>query len=207
MTGQHGGIDEGYVKYHSHWQAGPPPDADLVGELERWRRPLYDAGLIGYSDEHRVGFGNLSIRTPDGFVISGTQTGHIEKTDGEHYALVTRVDLEANAVYCTGPVQASSEAMTHAALYALSAGINAVVHVHSAAMWRRYRDRLPTTAETVAYGTPEMAAAFATLWQRGEFRERRVAIMAGHEDGIVSVGPTLAAAATRILDLAATSRR
>lgn len=202
MTAGRGGIDEGYVKYSSRWRPGPAPDAALVAELERWRRPLFDAGLIGYSAEHRVGYGNLSIRATDGFVISGTQTGHVETTTGEHYALVTDVDPEANTVHCTGPVQASSEAMTHAALYALSADIGAVVHVHSAALWRRYRDRLPTTAPEVAYGTPEMAAAFADLWHDGDFRQRAVAVMAGHEDGLVSVGPDLAVAAKRMLDLA-----
>lgn len=205
MTADHGGIDEGYVKYGSRWQPGPAPDAALVAELERWRRPLFDAGLIGYSAEHRVGYGNLSVRAANGFVISGTQTGHVETTTGEHYALVTDVDLDANTVYCTGPIQASSEAMTHAALYGLSADIGAVVHVHSAALWRRYRGRLPTTAPAVAYGTPEMAEAFADLWHHGDFRERAVAVMAGHEDGLVSIGPTLADATTRMLDLA--SRR
>lgn len=198
----HGGIDEGYIKYSSRWQPGPAPDAALVANLERWRRPLFDAGLIGYSAEYRVGYGNLSVRAADGFVISGTQTGHIEATTGEHYALVTDVDLDGNSVCCTGPVQASSEAMTHAALYALSPDIGAVVHVHSAALWRRYRDRLPTTAPAVAYGTPEMAAAFADLWHHGDFRNRSVAVMAGHEDGLVSVGPALADAAGRMLELA-----
>jgi ribulose-5-phosphate 4-epimerase/fuculose-1-phosphate aldolase len=205
VTAGRGEIDEGYVKYSSRWQPGPAPDAALVAELERWRRPLFDAGLIGYSTAHSVGYGNLSVRAANGFVISGTQTGHVATTTGEHYALVTNVDLEANTVDCTGPIQASSEAMTHAALYGLSADIGAVVHVHSAALWQRYRDRLPTTASAVAYGTPEMAAAFADLWHYGDFRERAVAVMAGHEDGLVSIGPTLAHAATRMLELA--SRR
>ncbi len=202
MTTGNGHIDEGYVKYRSRWLPGPAADATLVAELERWRRPLFEAGLIGYSAKHRVGFGNLSVRAPDGFVISGTQTGHVAATTGDHYALVTGVDMAANTVFCTGPVQASSEAMTHAALYELSPHIDAVVHVHSADLWHRYRGRLPTTPATVAYGTPQMASAFAELWQSGDFRQRCLAVMAGHEDGLVSVGPTLADAASRILDLA-----
>jgi len=195
------GIDEGYVKYACDWSPGPPPDASLVDELNRWRAPLYAAGLIGHDARHDVGYGNISIRVPgDGrFVISGTQTGHIEATAGEHYALVTDVDVERNRVRCTGPIPASSEAMTHAALYALDDAIGAVVHGHSAELWHRYRNRLPTTNPDVAYGTPQMAREFARLWRDTGFREENVAVMAGHDDGLLSIGESLQLAAERML--------
>ncbi len=196
-------VDEGYIKYDAEWQVGPPPDAALVADLERWRAPLYEAGLIGYDDELRVGFGNLSARAREGglFVISGTQTGHLDTTSGEHYALVTDVDLDANRVSSVGPVAASSEAMTHAALYALGVNIAAVVHVHSRALWDRYRGVLPTTAEDVAYGTPGMAREFGRLWRRSGFRESGIAVMAGHADGLLSIGASLEEAAGRMLKL------
>ena len=199
------GIDEGYVKYVCDWAEGDAPDAAFVDELNRWRTPLYAAGLIGHDDTHDVGFGNISVRAPAAgqFVISGTQTGHIAETTGAHYALVTDVDIPANHVRCTGPIHASSEAMTHAALYALDAEIGAVVHVHSRPLWEHYLDRLPTTDASVAYGTPAMAAEFERLWRESEFAERRIAVMAGHDDGLLSIGPSLADAAQRMLDLRA----
>ena len=199
------GIDEGYVKYVCDWSPGPPPDAALVDELNRWRTPLYAAGLIGHDETHDVGFGNLSVRAsePGQFVISGTQTGHIETTSGEHYAVVTAVDVDANRVRCVGPVHASSEAMTHAAIYRLDDAIGAVVHVHSASLWAHYRDRLPTTDATVAYGTPAMAGEFGRLWRDTDFRECGLAVMAGHDDGLVSIGGSLAEAAERMLSLSA----
>lgn len=196
-----GTIDEGYVKYDSRWQEGPPPDADAVRELDAWRRPLFEAGLIGHYAEHDVGYGNLSVRTAAGFVISATQTGHLKHTTGAHYALVTDVDIAANRVTSIGPLPPSSESMTHAALYALSPAICAVVHVHSRKLWRRHVDTLPTTASSVAYGTPDMAREFARLWHRTAFADVRIAVMAGHEDGLVSVGPTLEDAAARLLKL------
>lgn len=201
MTETPQGIDEGYVKYDCDWSPGPPPDAALVDELNRWRAPLHAAGLIGHDARHDVGFGNISIRVSgDGrFVISGTQTGHIEKTTGEQYALVTDVDIEGNRVRCTGPVPASSEAMTHAALYALDDSIGAVVHVHSADLWQRLKDRLPTTDPAVAYGTPLMAREFARLWRDTAFRDERIAVMAGHDDGLLSIGESLQLAAERML--------
>lgn len=203
MTETPHGIDEGYVKYDCDWSQGPPPDTEIVDELNRWRAPLFAAGMIGYDSQHDVGFGNMSIRAPGdfGFVISGTQTGHVEATTGAHYTLVTNVDVMRNRVRCTGPVAASSEAMTHAALYALDDSVGAVVHVHSAALWKRYLDRLPTTNRGVTYGTPQMAHEFARLWHDTEFRENGVAVMAGHNDGLLSIGVSLEIAAERMLGL------
>ncbi len=199
MTGT---IDEGYVKYQSNWIDGDAPDASLVDELERWRAPLFAAGLIGHDEAHDVGYGNLSVRADgDQFVISGTQTGHIESTGPEHYCRVTAVETDANRVTCVGPIQASSESLTHAALYSLDPGIGAVVHVHSRELWARYRGELPTTRPDISYGTPEMAHDFERLWRETDFAERRLAVMAGHADGIVSIGESLQQAAEAMLAL------
>lgn len=196
-------IDEGYTKYECEWRRGPAPDGAAIDELNAWRNRLHDAGLIGYYAEHGVGFGNLSVRgdRPRTFVISGTQTGHIARTGTEHYALVTGYDIDGNRVVCEGPVQASSEALTHAAIYELDSGVGAVVHVHSATLWQALIHRLPTTAADVAYGTPEMAREFRRLYRDTPFARDGVAVMAGHEEGIVAFGAYVAEAATRILEL------
>ena len=197
-------FDEGYIKYDIDWTPGPPADVRAARELDTWRRPLHEAGLIGVYEKLGIGFGNLSMRAaePGQFLISGTQTGELATTDESHYSLVTRVDIDANAVACHGPVKASSEAMTHAAIYALDDDINAIVHVHSKRLWERYRDELPTTAATVAYGTPEMAREFARLYEQTDFARIGIAVMAGHEEGLVSFGRTLEVAAQRMLALA-----
>lgn len=199
-------LDEGYVKYHSEWQVGPPPDPAAVRLLDRWRRRLHRAGLVGYYEHAGIGFGNISVRSarPGEFIITGTQTGQLPETTGEHYARVTRADIAGNRVICVGPIQASSEALTHAALYRLSERINAVVHVHSRKLWDRERGRMPTTDKDVPYGTPAMAREFERLWQESAFQSTGVAVMAGHDEGLVSIGTTLAEAATRILRLART---
>ena len=197
-------IDEGYIKFDSRWTPGPPPDAAIVASIERWRKPLYSAGLVGHYAKLGIGYGNLSARgaKPGTFVITGTQTGHLEETGPEHYALVTAVDIPANTVWSTGPVNASSETMTHAAIYSLSAGIGAVVHVHSETLWRQFLDVLPTTRRDVPFGTPAMAAEFKRLWSEDRFRNDGLAVMAGHEEGIVSIGADIGEAAERVLALA-----
>ena len=196
-------IDEGYTKYECDWRQAPALPAATVAELNTWRNRLHEQGLIGYYPEHGVGFGNVSIREGESgaFIISGTQTGHIEATDERHYARVIRCDIEANHVLCEGPVQASSEALTHAAIYALDPAIRAVVHVHDADLWNDLIDRVPTTAREVSYGTPEMALEFRRLYAETEFGKQGVAIMGGHEEGIVSFGEDIGQAARRILSL------
>ncbi len=196
--------DEGYIKYESTWTPGPPPAAAVAEELDRWRHELFAIGLIGYDDEHEVGYGNISVHAgqPGQFYITGTQTGHLERTDRTHYTLVTSCDIDTNRVTCCGPVEASSEAMTHAAIYRVNLGIRAVVHVHSDQLWNSARNDLPTTNPAVAYGTPAMAEEFRRLYLHGDLANVGIAVMAGHEGGLISFGETLEHAATRILSLA-----
>lgn len=196
-------IDEGYVKYESFWTRAPAPSPAAAEELETWRRPLFEAGLIGEYRDLGIGYGNISIRCgePGQFLISGTQTGHVPHTDKSHYALVTSWSTHTNRVCSVGPVQASSEAMTHAALYELDSKIGAIVHVHSQRLWHRFLNALPTTAPNVAYGTPQMANEIRRLYLDTKFRQKALAVMAGHDEGIISFGVTLEEAAMRVLNL------
>lgn len=198
-------IDEGYIKYQSFWTKAPVPAAAAAAtkELDTWRQPLVAAGLIGQYKELGIGYGNISIRCgePGQFLISGTQTGHIAKTNKTHYSLVTAYNTYANIVSSVGPVQASSEAMTHAAIYCLDLNIGAIVHGHSHVLWQSLLNRLPTTAADVAYGTPQMADEFRRLFNETEFRDSGLAVMAGHEEGVVSIGETLEEAAKKMLAL------
>lgn len=196
-------IDEGYIKFDSHWIESAPLDDAKVDELIRWRRPLFAAGFIGHFAEIGVGYGNISVRgeRTGEFIISGTQTGHLAELDRRHFALVTACDIGRNRVESTGPVRASSESMTHAAIYELDAGIGAVVHIHHEPMWTALKDRLPTTAAAVAYGTPQMALEFARLNRETRFRDEGIAVMAGHPDGLIATGRDVAQAAQRILAL------
>ena len=198
-------IDEGYIKYQSLWTASAPLDHAELDDLCKWRSRLRDAGLIGHYETLGIGFGNLSARVGNSqqFLISGTQTGHIVPSTREQFSLVTRVDIKSNSVECQGPVQASSEAMTHASIYAADTAVRAVVHVHNTTLWRIGLETLPSTGADIAYGTPAMAAEFATLIQNPEFRAIGIAAMAGHEEGLVAIGDSAEQAALRILDFSA----
>ena len=197
-------VDEGYIKFNSKWHKDASPAEATIADLNHWRQRLYEAGLIGFYEALKVGFGNISMRygEPGHFIISGTQTGHLPVLSNEHYVVVTEHDVARNHVTCRGLVEASSESLTHATLYDLDPAIHAVVHVHSKVLWLRLMHKVPTTDVNVSYGTPEMAHEFTRLYRDTEFAKTGIAVMAGHDEGIISIGTSVKEAAEHILEVA-----
>ncbi len=196
-------IDEGYIKFDSRWRRTPPLTYPEIEELIQWRRPLYTADLIGHYVGHNIGYGNISMRLAESnnFVITATQTGHLSELDGQHFALVTGFDTDRNRLHSEGAAEPSSESMTHAAIYQLDQRIRAVVHVHSRKLWLRLKYSAATTSAGIAYGTPAMAQEFSRLFRDTDFAKTGIAVMAGHDEGLVSTGESLQQAAERILSL------
>jgi hypothetical protein len=194
-------IDEGYVKYNCTWISDLPLDKSLVGELNNWRNRFYQLGLIGQYD-NGIGFGNMSTRGKLGkeIIISGTNTGGIAVLDESHYTTVIDYDWRENWVTCRGTIAASSETLTHAAIYEANININAVIHIHHRPLWENLMYRVPTTRENIAYGTPEMAAEIIRLCQEDSLEEQQILVMSGHEEGIIAFGQNLEKAGNLLLD-------
>jgi L-ribulose-5-phosphate 4-epimerase len=193
---------EGVVKYtcrHVSASIAVPPELD---DLLSWRKRLRELELIG-ADASGVGYGNLSIRlySSPRFLITGSQSSGLLEVDRRQFAEVRIVDLDKNVLESTGETPPSSEALTHAALYQVSGSIRAVVHVHSNPLWRAYRNRLPTTRDDVAYGTPEMGYEMIRLHKRSPIVQRGCVVMGGHQDGLIAFGSSVAEAAGEILKL------
>jgi hypothetical protein len=89
--------------------------------------------------------------------------------------------------------------MTHAAFYQADPAIGAVIHVHHLDFWKRLLHTVPTTAPEVAYGTPGMALEILRLYRETDLPRRKLAAMAGHEEGIISFGCDLDEAGTELL--------
>lgn len=194
-------IDEGYIKYQIHWDRAAALPNFLLKEIQVWRKKMYDAGLIGFDKKLNVGYGNISIRHPENpaqFIISGTQTGHLPALTSDHYTLVTAYDIPANQLRCAGPIKASSESLTHAAVYDLNPDFQAVIHIHHRPMWHKSLNRLPTTSIEVPYGTPEMAFEVARLYRDTALPAEKLFAMAGHQDGLVAFGESLEEAGGRL---------
>jgi ribulose-5-phosphate 4-epimerase/fuculose-1-phosphate aldolase len=182
--------EEGYIKFNIHWEKrGPVITAPLLKSLNTWRDIMYSLGMVG-ANEEGIGFGNLSARSGSShqFYISGTATGKYKKLGRKHFCLVTDHDIPGNSLSCTGPVRASAESMSHAAIYKADPGVGAVFHVHHESLWKSMLDKVPTTPQEAEYGTPEMALALLKMVKQNEIREKRIAVMHGHENGILTWG-------------------
>ncbi|GET32881.1 hypothetical protein PbJCM13498_17440 [Prolixibacter bellariivorans] len=195
--------EEGYIKFNCHWNQQTvnfPPKA--IEQLNHWRSKLYQQQLIGiYPDG--IGFGNISVRLnkDNQFIVTGSATGQLVETTMEHYARVDSFRIDTNEVWCTGQVRASSESLSHAIVYQTLREVNAVVHVHDIKRWEKWKNVLPTTAETTAYGTPEMAMEISRLLAVPENREKGILIMGGHREGMLAFGKSLEEACGILLTL------
>lgn len=185
-------IDEGYIKFNCTWDQSSLPEVGDISDLLEARNTLFQKKLIGYDTHHKVGYGNISKRISGGkFLISGTQTGHIEKLDSTGYSFIESFNIDSNSVVCSGPAKASSESLTHASIYLLDADINAVVHVHNKKLWEFLLNKVPTTGKDVSYGTPAMARETGRLAKEETLLQKKIFVMAGHEDGVISFGKNM----------------
>lgn len=192
-------MEEGYIKFNPHWTAAPPLPDEQIAEINRWRAEAYRLGLIGaYPDG--IGYGNISVRLDAGgrFLISGSATGGLPELAARHYCVVQSADPERNTVVCEGPVVASSESMSHAAIYGECTEVRAVIHAHHRELWRRLLHRIPTTRAEVTYGSPEMAAEIVRLLRETDLRRTKIFVTAGHEEGIFAFGASLEEATWRL---------
>lgn len=193
--------DEGYIKFHCEWEKKNPLPEGETAELIACRQKLYNMGLIGMYEDG-IGFGNVSVLRKDGcFAITGSGTGGKRKLSGEDISLVTRTVIDENRLYCEGPVRASSESMTHDAVYRSSPETTAVIHIHSHKIWDALLNKVPTTPPEVLYGTPEMAYSIMRLMKEGPLSEEKVLVMAGHPEGVLSFGKNLDEAFDRLLQM------
>lgn len=199
--------EEGVIKYQLEFQGAEPLVAHDFSDLTRWHRRFKTARILG-QDPGRYegyGFGNISQRLSDGsFVISGTQTGGLDSLAPAGYAHVLKADITRNLIEAEGRIAPSSEALSHAAIYALAPDIQFVFHVHSPDIWQaRHALELPETSADVPYGTPQMAQEIRRLYEAGPLQSGKVLAMAGHEDGIIGFGSTADEAGEAIMRLLA----
>ena len=177
-------IDEGYIKFNLSWDE---KDFDFnyndFLQINSHRNKLYELELIGaYPDG--IGFGNISLRNNKSeFIISGSATGNFN-------------NIHKNSVLCEGLNKASSESLTHVAIYESNMEVNAVIHIHNETMWSKYLNDLPTTDKRAEFGTPEIAMEIKKLANHNS----GIIIMGGHQEGIIAYGKSLFEAEEIILN-------
>jgi ribulose-5-phosphate 4-epimerase/fuculose-1-phosphate aldolase len=185
-------MDEGYIKFQPIWTKTQAFSVSGFHDLLKYRQKCYDREWIGvYPDG--IGFGNISERIGGGkaFFISGSATGSISILGPEQVAKVTAVTATENKLWCSGPVLASSESMSHAVIYEQLPWVNGVIHIHHLGLWQHLLHKVPTTPADAPYGSPEMVAGIAHLLETTDLPTRRLFVMEGHEEGIFAFGQDL----------------
>jgi len=196
---------EGVIKYRLEHHYCALDITTVIGSVNAWRTILFKLKLIGQSPARYggLGYGNISQRLrPDEmrFLVSGTQTGHLDHLKPEQFAIVDWASPIDNIIHSNGPCKPSSEALTHASVYLNSPSTQAVIHVHCPEIWRNTdKLQLPHTVADIAYGTAEMAKAVEDLVASDQLKTVPLFSMLGHEDGIVAFGETLENAAITLL--------
>ena len=180
---------DGVIKYeinHTHKEA---PEFKEYKSLESLRLRLFTLGLIGVQDG--IGYGNISIRDKqNSFFITATQTGELKELTPEFYTHINSYDFSKFSVNSEGKHRPSSEALSHAMIYEIDSSINAVIHIHSKALWEFMisNNSLYTKAE---YGTIEMVQEIASLYRDKNPFDDSVFVMRGHEDGVIAFGKSV----------------
>lgn len=196
---------EGVIKYQLNHSDQPISIGISLTELNSWRTVIHRLGLIGQNPDKYdgYGYGNISQRVSlkdSRFIISGTQTGHLENLSHDQYCLVLEADPYHNKIASEGACKPSSEALTHAMVYLQNQEIQCIVHAHCPEIWNHTETLgLPYTAKNIPYGTPEMAAAVERLFQSGQFDHWSVFSMLGHQDGVIAFGKTVQTAAEEMI--------
>jgi L-ribulose-5-phosphate 4-epimerase len=186
-----------YIKFTCEHAIVPAVLFDGFAELNACRQKLRRLGVIGV-DANGIGFGNLSIRDgmTNSFYITASATGGISELKPADCARVVAYDFARNWLRCEGSALASSESLTHAAVYESEAKAGAVIHGHNFKAWAALLSHAPITSKAVEYGTPEMAYEVRRLFKTTDVKSGKIFVMAGHEGGIVTFGKNLEEAFT-----------
>ncbi len=178
-------FDEGYIKYRAERREGDVEYTENVRSLNMVRTTLFTMELIGVY-ENGIGYGNLSSRTEgNSFVITGSATGSDMILKPEQFCLVESFDLAQNSVQSVGRIDASSESMSHGAVYEALPEVNVVIHAHSPKIWEyMLKNNYPKTPKEIPFGTPELAEAIKEIVLSHD-SSNGVLVTEGHDEGVI----------------------
>jgi len=212
VTGGAAGMGRAAVLGFAAEHTTRPLEERVYGEAARalaaWREILARLGLLGQDPARYggAGFGNASVRlgpfgaVPRGrrrFLVTGAGTGGRRGLGLADLCVVEEYDLARNRVRSVGAVAPSSESLTHGALYDIAPAARAVLHAHAPEVWRAAgRLGLPRTGAAARNGTPALALEVQRLYRESALSSLGVLVMAGHEDGVLTFGASLAEAGT-----------
>lgn len=177
-------ISDGVIKFNCIFKKVEFRDSNEAQELIAIRNELKKNDAIGVTPDG-IGYGNASISVDENkFLITGSGTGNIQTLDIEGLSLVNEFSIQSNSLSCSGLTKASSESLTHAAIYANCENVECVIHIHNIALWEKLYDKYPTSNPAYEYGTPAIAIEIGAL-ARAAVQSEGIIIMGGHKEGIL----------------------
>lgn len=185
-------MSEGVIRFSLNWEEKELEQIDVSLSFQQWRKWLYSMNWIGLTEDN-IGYGNLSIRKEQGFLITGSGTGAFDTLTKNQYAFVPSWNIEKNTVDCVGKIKASSESLSHAAVYEALPQMGAVIHIHDSEYWKLMVERVPlqTTTKNAEYGTVELAKEIKSRCLQNLESTGSVLALGGHEDGILAYAKTM----------------
>ncbi len=175
---------ESYIKFdcqHTYQSVELPQQIDELIDLGN---ALKRKGLIGKIDDS-MGFGNISFKdSKTGLIfISASKTGIPCKYTKEHFCRIDEWNAEKNLVVSRGLMPASSETLSHLAVYEALDWVRCVVHIHSEYLWETMFDKELTSSQDIKYGTKEMYFEIVRLLS--ECSNQNILVMGGHKNGTI----------------------
>ncbi len=170
-----------------------PPTDPRVSQLAQWGKKLAAAGLAPGTT------GNLSFRTRLGFTITGAGVA-LDAVAPETVAEITGVvyGLNRTSVYVKGPVLPSHETILHAQIYEERDDVNAIFHIHDAAVTGgAEKTGIAVTAKEQPGGSSELAKEAIDLLKANS--GLRYFVLRNH--GVVALGRTLDEAGALIIEM------
>lgn len=166
-----------------------------VERLAHWCQVFDAEGLAPV--EGGASAGNLSFRSPRGFVITATRSLLKAGLDWKDFVEVVREDWHAYELHVLGEHVPSSDAFLHARIYAVRPDVAAVFHGHDDLVLAHADElarelRIVSTPEAMLFGTRQDAIETARALGQADYIIRK-----GH--GFVAVGRTLDLAGERAL--------
>lgn len=179
------------VKFETIFVERHAPKNPCVKELIFWCKKFSEIGIL--PKHGTASFGNLSARTKNGFITTGSGTDH-EKMKETDFAEVVSVSVTEKKVSAIGRCAPSSESIMHHMIYSMRPDVNAIFHGHDNEVLKNAeRLGVPVTEKEEPYGTLELMEQAKKLCMHDYF------ILKKH--GIVSLGKTMKEAGERSVEM------
>lgn len=177
---------EGYIKFNCKIAGSQTPDEVDIEGINDLRSRLHSLGLIGATPEG-IGYGNISRRFGNYFIISCSATGQLPVLSEKDFAIIQAYSFQNNEVEISGFKPASSESLTHIAVYTSLEDVNIVAHIHNSRIWKHLIAEGKSTSGNADYGTVEIAMEVREYLQISTSPNQSFAL-AGHQDGVMIIG-------------------